>query len=182
MLLSLAACGDGTPLAAYQHPLDAAAAVLPLDVVGIHSCADARIVDGAKVIEGRPLDQCYKMEPQRRFRGIWLDQFEGSRFYEGLTNVQQVRAAIEARLKQRERSSEWLSFAKEDASTEPSPTARLVSVEFLGRRTAYPGRYGHMGISGSEVLVDRMIAARSLYVSKFDYIECEFEKSSVSCE
>ena len=75
-----------------------------------------------------------------------------------------------------------MGFAKEDASTAPPNKARLVLIEFMGRRTKYPGRYGHLGMFRTEVLVDRMISARPVYNSAHAYIECEFEKSSVSCQ
>jgi hypothetical protein len=40
------------------------------------------------------------------------------------------------------------------------PEPRYVRLDFIGRRTAVSGRYGHMGLSVHYVVVDRIISAR----------------------
>jgi hypothetical protein len=43
-----------------------------------------------------------------------------------------------------------------------SPDQTLYAVEFIGRRTAVKGRYGHMGVFDHELIVDRMISMRQV--------------------
>jgi hypothetical protein len=38
-------------------------------------------------------------------------------------------------------------------------------VEFIGRRTAVQGTYGHMGIFGHKIIVDRLQAERPINLS-----------------
>jgi len=40
--------------------------------------------------------------------------------------------------------------------------ARRMRIEFIGRKTLYPGYYGHMGMSGSEIIVDRVISLKEM--------------------
>jgi hypothetical protein len=35
-------------------------------------------------------------------------------------------------------------------------------VEFIGRQTLYPGHYGHLGMSGHEIVADRLIEAHEI--------------------
>ncbi|WP_150125363.1 hypothetical protein [Sphingomonas sp. LM7] len=67
---------------------------------------------------------------------------------------------------------EWLSWPDSMAPA-PSPRSRIVLLDFIGRRTAYQGRYGHMGLADSEVIVDRLISAREIYRSSTPYLEDE---------
>ena len=174
LLLGLAACGNGTPLVAYKSSVDAIASILPLSIIGIYACADATVMDGVEVIQGRPFDQCYRMQPQRRFRGIWLDQFEGSAFFENAVDADAVKQQIVRECSSRNVKREWLSYSDERLTPDGSGEARLVAMDFIGRQTAYDGSYGHFGSSGSLVLVDRVIAAHPVYVSPQPYIEYEF--------
>ena len=132
---------------------------------------------------------CFKMQPQRRFSGIWLDEFEGSVFLEGVTEPSEALRRIRA-VDRRGPAGEWLGWSMSLDDLDPSlrralersATARLVYLEFDGRRTAYRGRYGHMGMSESEVIVDRVIAARPVHVSRFGYLVCETPAGRPLCE
>jgi len=42
------------------------------------------------------------------------------------------------------------------------PDGALYAVEFVGRRTAVPGHYGHMGASDYELIVDRFISLNQI--------------------
>ena len=183
-LLTLSACDQrAAPLAAYRHPVDAAASILPLNLFGVYSCASRRNIDGVSIIEGLPLDQCYKMQPARRFRGIWLDEFEGSTFFEGFSDISRVRSEIRRRMNKPAAYGEWLGWnenRKNPVLSSSGGNARLVAIDFVGRKTAYPGRYGHMGMSNSEIIVDRVISAQPIYQANTSYIEDELKRDSPS--
>jgi hypothetical protein len=165
----LAGCNrGGVPLAAYKHPRDALAAALPLGIFDIHPCASLRKINGEKVIVGHSVvDQCYKMSPPRRYRGIWLEEFEGSIFFEGARDMADVKREILRLEKEPAVNRVWLSWPGRAPSSlrTLSGHPRLVVIDFIGRRTAYPGRYGHMGVARSEILVDRTLSARVIYTS-----------------
>lgn len=174
--LALNACDQRTPsLVAYRHLSDALASVLPLDVFGIYPCASRRKEGGVEVIVGVPVDQCFKMLPAKRFRGIWLDQFEGSVFIDGARDMGTAKAELRRRLAVPAAHMEWLGWddTYRAAHFPPSPNARVVAIDFIGRRTAYPGRYGHMGMSSSEVVVDRIISAHPIYNAHTPFLENE---------
>jgi hypothetical protein len=175
--LSLGACDrDATPLAAYRRPTDALASVLPLAMLGIYPCASLEKRNGTRVIVGVPVDQCYKMRPKQRFRGIWLDEFEGSTFFEAALTAESVKAEVQRRLRTKHSSNEWLDWAgtaRKGVPSKNSPNSRMVALDFVGRRTAYPGSYGHMGMSSGEVVVDRVVSAHVIYQSNEPYLEYE---------
>lgn len=182
LLIGVSACGEDTPLAAYQNPFDAVGSVIGYDF-GVSSCYKEEESDGETIHAARPFDQCYKMQPPRRHRGIWLDEFEGSRFFEGATDPAAVRNMIRDRARRERRGpwGEWLEFAREDKSTLPSRNARLLAIEFIGRRTLYRGSYGHFGMSETQIIVDRVISARPVYESEQAYLTCEFAESAEIC-
>jgi hypothetical protein len=93
-----------------------------------------------------PLDQCYKMDSPRRWRGVWRNEFEGSRFCPAPA-MKCSYYSVGDRI--------WLDASK-------SPDQTLYTVDFIGRRTAVKGRYGHMGGSDYEVIVDRVISIRQM--------------------
>jgi len=120
-------------------------------------------------------DQCFKMLPARRFRGVWLDEFEGSIFIEGARDVKTAKAELRRSLAVPVGNGEWLDWedTKRNSVLPPSANARLIAIDFVGRRTAYPKRYGHMGMFNSEVIVDRVISARPIYEASVAYLEHE---------
>jgi hypothetical protein len=171
--LTLACCDQrAAPIVAYRHPTDALASMLPLSMFGIYRCASLQKESGLDVVVGIPIDQCYKMQPAKRFRGIWINQFEESIFFDGARDANSVKAEMRRRLGTPAAYEEWLGWPEK---MEPplSRNMRMVFLDFIGRRTAYPGRYGHMGSSRSEIVVDRVISARVIYRSSMPYIEDE---------
>lgn len=119
-----------------------------------------------RTIRSLPTDQCFKMDTSRRYRGVWVDEFEGQRFIpEGTTVPTWPRTnpsspgwreqAEQARL-----ASIWLdsSNIKMDGKFRQRGARRFI--EFEGRKTTYPGAYGHFGMSGQEIIVDRVISMR----------------------
>jgi hypothetical protein len=116
------------------------------------------------VIGSLPTDQCYKMEPARRYRGIWIDAFEGQQFIpEGAKVPEWPRGSpkLSEWRKKAERAiaaTIWLDVEHAQLGHRWQEGARKAFIEFIGRKTKFPGNYGHMGMSGQEIIVDRVIS------------------------
>jgi hypothetical protein len=118
------------------------------------------------VIASKPTDQCYKMEAPRNYRGVWVDEFEGQAFIPEGTKApewprddlkspewdKEADRAIAARI--------WLDVESVDLNEERRRSGRKFFIEFVGRKTMYRGNYGHFGMSGHEIIVDRVISLR----------------------
>ncbi|MBI1682519.1 hypothetical protein [Caulobacter hibisci] len=99
---------------------------------------------------------CVDFAPARTISGVWIDQFEGSSFYEGATSLSDIAGR---------KHTTWLTL---DAQTElpagfvrKRPTARAYRLTFVGRNARDMDRlplegYGHFGVSPGLVLVDRL--------------------------
>ncbi|MDP1025962.1 hypothetical protein Q5H91_01945 [Sphingomonas sp. KR1UV-12] len=118
------------------------------------------------VIGSLPTDQCYKMEAPRRYRGVWIDEFEGQRFIpEGTRPPEWPRTDPKSpgwreRFEQARLATIWLDASRINLDQKPRQRGAKWFIEFVGRKTMYPGAYGHLGMSGHEVIVDRMISLR----------------------
>jgi hypothetical protein len=100
-----------------------------------------------------PTDQCFFMLPQQRWRGVWVNTPERSSFQPGATR--RLAEAASHRI--------WLRFAapnKLDFSRQYNRSDRVYLIEFIGRRTRYPGEYGDTGDVRHEILVDRVLSSR----------------------
>lgn len=178
IVAALCGCSDGneTPLSAYRRPADIFARAVPIvQLFGIRPCTTREVVGGEVRLVSTPAEQCYKMLPSRRYRGIWLDEFEGSRFFEAAPSAEAVKIIV-GRDRLRGPSGEWLSWAgRIDDKVLPrkSPNSRMMVLDFVGRRTAYPGSYGHFGMSKSYIVVDRLLTARQIYLSTEEYLANE---------
>jgi hypothetical protein len=113
-----------------------------------------------------PTDECYRMDPPRRYRGVWIDEFEGQRFIpEGTSppewpelnsNAPDLREQFEnARL-----AAIWLDTERVEIPRPSGSDATRYFIEFVGRQTMFPGAYSHLGMSGHEIIVDQVIALR----------------------
>lgn len=89
-----------------------------------------------------PTDQCFQTTAPRRWRGLWLNEFENSKF------CPEPAASCPFH----EQGGIWLTGATGGGD------GSLHRVEFIGRRTLYPGPHGHLGMFEHELFVDRMIA------------------------
>lgn len=96
----------------------------------------------------RKVDQCFKMTPAQRWRGIWEDYFEGQQFCAAGTHCSNDF----------DRPLVWITFADGVRPTADMPTERSYVVEFIGRRTLLPGPHGHFGVFKHEIVVDRLIS------------------------
>jgi hypothetical protein len=104
---------------------------------------------------------CRKLGPPVRMRGVWIRDFEGSRFVE---NVKTVEAARKAKV------IAWLDDGRL-LSGETLPLTYgygdAYEIEITGRRApkAKPGPpsgYGHMNMSARLVVIDRIVRYRLL--------------------
>lgn len=153
LFLLMIACGSGTPPEAYQRWDDRLAASVPVaSLVLGYPCERRRKQADESYGYYLPTDQCFKMTPPQRMSGTWIDELEGSRFCPGRHSCS---------YEQRPRI--WLDWAK---GIHPPPrqsekdTTRRFDIEFVGRRTLYAGQYGHGGVFGHEIIVDRIISIK----------------------
>lgn len=141
---AVARLGDNLPPEAYLDPVDRQIARTGVGVPGRPSpCARTTTENGIKIVVGSPTDQCVKMLPQQRWRGLWRNDFEGSQFC--------PEPATECRLDSPGERI-WLSERPDKRGD-----GKLYHVDFVGRKTMYKGHYGHMGVFDHEIIMDRMI-------------------------
>ncbi|ATY32246.1 hypothetical protein CVN68_09875 [Sphingomonas psychrotolerans] len=108
-------------------------------------------------------DQCYKMQEPRRYRGIWINDFEGQEFIpEGTTAAEwpggDAKSPGWREGFERVRAAKiWLDVSRVKPGRGSEYDGREMLIEFIGRKTLYPGHHGHLGMSGHEIIVDRVI-------------------------
>jgi hypothetical protein len=115
-------------------------------------CTYEKMELGTPVSASLPTDQCYKMTKPQRWRGLWRDDFEGSRFCPAPAHECSDKTGGD---------HIWLSPSAPLAK-EVGPPGGLYALEFFGRRTLYRGKYGHFGGSDFELIVDRLIAIKEI--------------------
>jgi hypothetical protein len=122
----------------------------------------------ANTIGSLPTDQCVKMEEPRRYRGVWIDAFEGQQFIaDGTTAPQYPRGDPRSPgwREQADRAwaaSIWLDVARVEPQIGARYRGRKMRIDFVGRKTRYLRPYGHLGMSGNEIIVDRLISLQPL--------------------
>ena len=117
-----------------------------------------------RVIGSLPTDQCYKMEGARRYRGIWIDEFENQRFIpEGTMASEWPRGSPKTSAWRKEAhraiaATIWLDVERAKLGHKWQKGGKRAFIEFVGRKTMFAGNYGHLGIAGQEIIVDRVIS------------------------
>ncbi|ALJ14421.1 hypothetical protein [Sphingopyxis macrogoltabida] len=93
-------------------------------------------------------DQCFEMGPKKLWKGLWRNDFEGSRF-----------CASPAESCSSDTSGEriWLSDPDNILRVKTGDEA-LYRIEFWGRRTLKAGAHGHLGGSDHDLIVDEVIS------------------------
>jgi hypothetical protein len=116
--------------------------------------ADGGYWDGSveDVTYNVPWDQCLRFTKPTRWRGLWEVGFEWSEFCPAPATKCPIAA---------QRGGIWLDFA-DGAYKGPRLSDGLFEVEFTGRRTVYPGNFGHLGMYAHEMIVDRMISIKQV--------------------
>jgi hypothetical protein len=156
--LCLSACQsyNGTPVDAYQRSSDRFAIMTGLAAIhAIWPCMRKEKVVGSVATYGSlPDDECYRLEPPRRWRGLLRRTEDGEQFC--------PEAAEECSY---ESSSDrtWFYWKTADVlrASGRLPSSGLYYVDVIGRRTAVRGRYG-FGHYANEIVVDRLISLKQV--------------------
>jgi hypothetical protein len=114
-----------------------------------------------------PDEQCYRFEAPRRWSGIIIhnDNFQNY-FYPGRSGYSRERSrsstygVTNAPVRRYCQSAVCRPLGPQTPSEEPD--AKAYYIEFVGRRTAHEGPYGHMGVFGHLIVVDRILAERQI--------------------
>jgi len=124
--------------------------------------------NGAATVEWLPTDQCYRMEAPRRYTGIWIDAFEGQHFIpDDTTAPERPRTSPETpgwreEFERARAATIWIDVSRVNLKHRHRAGGRKVRLEFIGRQTIGLGYFGHLGMSGKEIIVDRVIASTEL--------------------
>jgi len=98
-------------------------------------------------------DECFKFDRQRRWKGVWTNDFEGSTFCPAGSKCPIQFSAVPQLI--------WLEFAP-NLSPKESKLGATYELEFIGRRSIGKGQFGHMGVSENDIIVDRIISMKEL--------------------
>lgn len=118
---------------------------------GIADACIARLqVDDTRSV---PADQCFEMQEPRRFRGLWRNEFEGSRFCpEPARECGHDTPGDEI----------WLTFSEDLPQSKLDDFGGLYELDLVGRRTLHQGRHGHFGLYDHVLIVDRVISMKEM--------------------
>jgi hypothetical protein len=96
--------------------------------------------------------ECFEMTKPAHWRGLWRDDFEGSRFCPSPATKCVNDAA-----------GEWIWLTIQQPQNAPElGSGALYEIDFVGRRTAQKGEFGHMGAGDYEMIVDRLNSIKML--------------------
>lgn len=163
LFLALAACSsrDGMPAMAYKNPRDVLVVGLGLDEMLGDTCNRPLRRNGqVYAIEFVGAEKCFKFGAPQKYHGVWLREFEVSAFFEGRTELPLPKDYFT-------NDGTWLETGALDLPPEfgrcwdRHPWCAF-SVDFVGRRSAYRGHYGHMGDYPSAIVVDKIEAIHEL--------------------
>lgn len=115
-------------------------------------CLSKMRFGGVEAIPKR-VDQCFKMTPAQRWRGLWRDDFEGQQFCPAPAR-QCSFDSPDDRI--------WLTFGTDVHHLHKTDEGSLYTIDFVGRRTLLRGLHGHMGVFQHEIVVDKLISIRSI--------------------
>lgn len=104
------------------------------------------------------VDRCFKMMAKQRWRGLWWQGFEHSRFCPAPARSCGDNSAGE---------HIWLDFNEGIEPAKTTAVGGLFSIDFVGRKTAMHGSYGHLGGSSQEITVDKLIALKRLRTDRW---------------
>jgi hypothetical protein len=130
---------------------DAEVSKIRSDVLGISErCLTLARFGGIEAIPDE-VDQCFEMTAPKRWHGLWLAEFEGSRFCPSPA----TRCASDT-----PGPFIWLDTKRLRNSLPPGKmfSDHPYEVLFIGRRTLHAGKYGHLGMSPYEMTVDKLIS------------------------
>ena len=151
----LSGCGDrGAPSAAYRDWGDRMAVATGLRDLGlVRPCSHHVRNQYGDYDASTPDEECYRFDAPKRWKGLWLAEFEGSIFC-----PEPAKTCTDGD----GGPYVWLGFGKQfkppPGLSNNQPGAVLYAVDLIGRRSSFKGYYGHMGGAESEILVDKFIS------------------------
>jgi hypothetical protein len=110
----------------------------------------------------RPWEQCLRFTEAQRWSGVWDHGWEWSNFCAGSTE----HCLVDKKSLDAAKPGTWLTFAENASPGDDLPDG-IHRVEFVGRRTKYPGHFGHMGMYEHEMVVDRVISIQTIPGEKY---------------
>lgn len=148
------------------------AVAIGLDTVGLVSpCMKNEKTPAGETYGEVPVDECFRMDPPRRWKGLWRDEFEGSRFCPAPATRCDFNMPGD------------LIWLNPERVSRKEPDGGLYAVEFIGRRTAVKGRfYGHLGGSDYELIVDRFISMKQVEAPPPQPTKAQMIKDWKACE
>ena len=150
ILLAASACNSPGPAVS-----DAEMSMIKRENSGMAGECLSKIRDGGFKDSPLRTDECFEMEPPRRWKGLWSRGFEQSLFC-----PEPVRNC-----KGHTPGGIWLTPNRslppdlgdvDKPCGRPWGNERTFVIDFVGRKTRSPGKYGHMGQSSHEIIVDRV--------------------------
>jgi hypothetical protein len=103
---------------------------------------------------------CHAFKPPERMDGIWLNEFEGSRFFREASTLPEINARTE---------DVWMEIDEQTqlpAGLDALGDGHAYRVAIIGREAKRarrpPKGYGHMGAFTGLVVVDRIVSATDL--------------------
>jgi hypothetical protein len=133
-------------------------------------CIELLRVRGINALPPRTED-CFEMTKPQRWKGIWRNEFEGSNFCPGATTECQYTQA-----------NNWLEFPQRLPEHALQGRGGEYAIDFIGRRTLYRGKHGHMGMSDYEFVVDRVISLKEVERPPRPATKAELTKYFKKCE
>jgi hypothetical protein len=122
-------------------------------------CWRSEVHNGIKVQAYLGDRACLSFDPPRTIEGVWINQFEGSEFFEGARDLSDVG---------KRRESVWFRHDEQSTGLARVAGGHAYRIRFLGRnvkdmhRRACFNGYGHMGCSEGLVLVDSVLELTDL--------------------
>lgn len=157
IILGLAFCPWlGSPLQ-YVHWGDRLRTTVPFYLAFGAPCESQK--DGHMNLDDGP--DCIRYGAPRVFKGVWIDRFEGSKFLEGRKPTADIFDA---------NAEVWLDVPaplRDPAGIRiPGSGPTIVAeMEFVGRKTLYPGVHGHLGGTPHNIIVDKVLVFRPVEVA-----------------
>jgi hypothetical protein len=153
MGLLLGGCGDGMPPSAYEHPRDRFFAAVPMAWLNEDFEPCFRTIHG---VAGRLADaECYRLTEPRRMRGVAIRGFEAGSFHPGLERRPPPGERTRFRL-------ELDPLLLPAGARTRCADGCAIRLDFVGRRTAVEGHYGHLGSAEHLIVADRVLDAKVL--------------------
>ncbi len=70
------------------------------------------------------------------------------------------KPGVQKQLERAGAASIWIDVSRVGLEDRFQLEGQKVLIEFIGRKTQYPGNYGHMGVSANLIIVDQLISAK----------------------